>query len=138
MSFIDYFQKFHKNGLIDDDELKEFRFQYDSLSDEHKIELDNEYAAKDVQAEIEEKLYQRNYDQLTVFQKISIRFGGLIGFLFAICIITAIGALWFDITGKFSPYIYIASFGGYSLGNKYLKDKYIERLKSASDGEHKK
>ena len=135
MSFIDHFQKLHKSGLIDNHELEEFRFQYDSLSDEHKIELDNEYAAKDAQAEIEEKLYQRNYDKLTAFQKISVRFGGVIGFLFAICIITAIGALWFEMTGRFSPYIYVASLGGYSWGKKYLKDKYIDRLKYNSDFE---
>ena len=136
MSFIDYFEKFYKRGLIDDDELEEFCHQYDSLSDEHKIELDKEYAAKDVQAEIEEKLYQKNYDRLSVFQKLSIRFGGLIGFIFAICIITAIVALLSDdITGRgrIRYYIYMLSLGGYTLGKKLLQDKYIERLKNNSD-----
>ena len=133
MSFIDYFEKLHKSGLIDDDELKEFHFQYDSLSDEHRIELDKEYAAKDAQAEIEEKLYQKNYDSLSFFQKLSIRFGGFIGWMFAMCICTAIGVIWMEITGKFSLYIYLGSLAGYSYGKKYLQDKYIDRLKNKSD-----
>jgi len=135
MSFLDYFKTFHESGLIDDDELEEFRLQYDSLSDELKIELDADYAAKDVQAEIDEKLYKRNYERLSLFQKISIRFGGLIGLILAMCIVTAIGALWFEITGRFSPYIYVASLGGYSLGKRFLRDKFINRLKNGSDFE---
>ena len=136
MSFLDYFKAFHKNGLIDDDELEEFQLQYDSVSDELKIELDAEYAAKDVHTEIDVELYRRNYDRLSVFQKISVRFGGLMGFTLALGIITAQGALWFNITGHFSPYIYVASLGGYTLGKKYLKDKYINRLKNNSDFEY--